>query len=76
MAIVGIDFFAGAGGATKGFQNAGIQVLKGIDNDSTCKETYEKNCFPSSFLLKEINDLKPEEKNMIRSIIGDLFRKE
>jgi len=61
MAIVGIDFFCGIGGATKGFQNAGIQVLKGIDNDPTCKNTYEKNCFPSKFLLKDINDLEPKD---------------
>lgn len=60
MAIVGIDFFCGAGGATKGFQNTGIQILKGMDNDPTCKETYEKNCFPSKFLLKDINELEPE----------------
>jgi DNA (cytosine-5)-methyltransferase 1 len=61
MAIVGIDFFCGVGGATKGFQNAGIKVLKGIDIDSTCKETYEKNCRPSEFLLKNVNELMPEE---------------
>jgi DNA (cytosine-5)-methyltransferase 1 len=61
MGILGIDFFCAAGGATKGFQNAGIKVLKGIDNDPTCKETYERNCSPSKFLLKDIKDLKPDE---------------
>lgn len=61
MTIVGIDFFCGAGGATIGFQNAGIQVLKGIDNDPTCKETYEKNCSPAKFLLKDVDDLKAED---------------
>jgi len=61
MSIFGIDFFCGAGGATKGFQNVGIQILKGIDKDPTCKETYEKNCFPSRFLLKDVNDIEPYE---------------
>jgi site-specific DNA-cytosine methylase len=28
MGIVGVDFFGAAGGATKGFQNAGIKILK------------------------------------------------
>jgi len=61
MTILAIDFFCGVGGATKGFQNAGVQVLKGIDNDPSCKETYERNCFPATFLLRDINDLKPKE---------------
>jgi DNA (cytosine-5)-methyltransferase 1 len=61
MAIIGVDFFCGAGGATKGFQDAGIRVLRGIDSDPTCKETYEKNCFPSRFLMRDANDLKFEE---------------
>lgn len=61
MEILGVDFFCAAGGATKGFQNAGIKVLRGIDKDLTCKETYETNCSPSKFLLKDIDDLKPCE---------------
>jgi DNA (cytosine-5)-methyltransferase 1 len=61
MAIIGIDFFCGVGGATIGFQKAGIRVLKGIDIDPTCKDTYEKNCSPSKFIQREIHDLKPEE---------------
>lgn len=61
MAIIGIDFFCGIGGATKGLQNAGINVLKGIDNDPTCEKTYEMNCNPSKFLLKNIEDIEPDE---------------
>jgi DNA (cytosine-5)-methyltransferase 1 len=59
LGIVGIDFFCGIGGTTKGLQNAGINIQRGIDNDPTCQETYEKNCFPSKFLFKDINHLEP-----------------
>lgn len=38
-----IDFFCGAGGVTCGFSQAGIEVLGGVDNDLSCRETYEKN---------------------------------
>ena len=37
-----VDLFCGAGGASLGFSNAGCKVVLGIDNESTCKETYEQ----------------------------------
>lgn len=43
MKFKAIDFFCGAGGVTRGFLDAGINVLGGIDIDPKCKETYEKN---------------------------------
>lgn len=43
MTLKAIDFFCGAGGITCGFQQAGIPVLAGIDIDTSCKDTYEKN---------------------------------
>ena len=61
MAILGIDFFCGVGGATKGFQNAGIHMVKGIDLDAACKEAYEKNCKPSKFVVTDINVLNPRD---------------
>lgn len=36
--IVTIDLFCGAGGLTRGFLEAGIQVLAGIDVDSNAKK--------------------------------------
>lgn len=38
-----VDFFCGIGGVTRGFLNAGIDVICGIDKDSSCKATYEFN---------------------------------
>ncbi|MGD0995124.1 MAG: DNA cytosine methyltransferase [Candidatus Bathyarchaeia archaeon] len=61
LAIFGFDFFCGVGGATKGFQNAGMKIVKGIDLDKTCTEAYEKNCYPSKFIMEDINVLNTEK---------------
>ncbi len=54
-----IDFFCGAGGVTCGFKEAGIEVIAGIDIDSRCKETYEKNN-RTEFLNMDISQVSPE----------------
>ena len=56
-----VDFFCGAGGVTCGFNNAGIEVLGGIDIDDTCKETYEKNNSGSKFIHADISQYLPED---------------
>ncbi|WP_333652604.1 DNA cytosine methyltransferase [Lacrimispora sp.] len=38
-----IDFFCGGGGTTRGLINAGIDVIFGLDNNPSCRETYEYN---------------------------------
>ncbi len=58
--IIAIDFFCGAGGMTYGLREAGINVIAGIDNDVTCKETYELNNPGSIFLSEDISKLLPE----------------
>lgn len=57
--IVAIDFFCGVGGLTHGLENAGISVLKGIDNDASVMKTYEFNN-SSTFINKDINQLDPK----------------
>lgn len=56
-----IDFFSGAGGLTNGLMAAGISVLAGIDNDGTCKETFEKNNKGAVFLTKDITKYAQED---------------
>lgn len=41
--MIAIDLFCGAGGLTRGFLDAGIKVLAGIDVDCIAKKTYEFN---------------------------------
>ena len=38
-----IDFFCSGGGMSYGMQEAGIEILAGIDFDENCKMTYEAN---------------------------------
>lgn len=38
-----VDLFCGVGGLTNGLQRAGLSVGVGIDNDLSCKDTFEKN---------------------------------
>lgn len=56
-----VDFFSGAGGLTHGLIAAGIEVLAGIDNDASCKETFEKNNKGVVFLEKNIAEYSPED---------------
>jgi DNA (cytosine-5)-methyltransferase 1 len=61
-AIVAVDFACGSGGTTKGLQTAGVRVVKGIDLDGTCKQTYEANCAPAVFAEGDIRNLKAMKK--------------
>jgi len=54
--IQAIDFFCSGGGVTCGFKLAGIDVIGGIDIDSSCKETYEINN-NAKFLTADISTL-------------------
>lgn len=38
-----IDLFSGAGGLSKGFLDAGMNVVIGVDNDKYALETFEHN---------------------------------
>ena len=54
-----VDFFSGAGGLTYGLTKAGIDVIAGIDNDPTCRRTFEYNNPPAIFLEKDIAKSSP-----------------
>lgn len=55
-----VDFFCSIGGVSLGFKQAGIKVLGGIDIDSSCKETYEKN-IGAKFLPADVSNLDKKE---------------
>ena len=61
MGVVAVDCFSGAGGATRGFLNVGIRVVKGVDNDPGCRETYERNNSPAKFVCADIFDLSADD---------------
>ena len=43
MSVKAIDLFCGAGGLTCGLQQAGINVVAGIDFDENCEYAYTHN---------------------------------
>lgn len=72
-----IDLFCGIGGLTHGLIKEGLDVVAGIDNDSSCKFGYEynnKTQFIDNDILKitasDINKLFGEEKGIIRVLAG------
>jgi len=56
-----IDFFCGAGGMSFGLSEAGISVIAGIDNDATCRRTYESNVIDARFIKHDISTLSSPE---------------
>lgn len=67
--LYAVDFFCGAGGLTRGFLDAGLRVLLGIDVDSGCEETYKKNNRPAKFLCADVTTLEPSAiKNYLRGV--------
>ncbi len=51
--IRGADLFCGAGGLTRGLEDAGVDVRLGIDSDPACAYPYTENN-KASFLLRSI----------------------
>lgn len=50
------DLFCGIGGLSYGLQMAGIQVVAGLDIDSTCSYAYEENC-KAKFIRSDIRKI-------------------
>lgn len=65
--IKAVDFFCSGGGMTCGLAQAGIKVIAGIDNDVSCKETYEKNNPGSKFILADVFQL---QEKALRKTLG------
>lgn len=62
-----IDFFCGAGGLTRGFLDADIAVLAGVDVDARLRDTYEKNNSGSRFICRDIGSVAIRD---LRSELG------
>ena len=45
--ISAIDLFCGIGGLSYGLRKAGIKVMAGVDQDSSCKYAFESNKYKS-----------------------------
>jgi A/G-specific adenine glycosylase len=61
---IGIDLFAGAGGLSLGFEQAGFRILYAVEKDKHAVETYLKNRENNPELTvdpRDINNIKPKE---------------
>lgn len=59
--IKAVDFFCSGGGMSFGMQEAGIEILAGIDFDIKCKDTYEANIRGAQFINADVFELKENE---------------
>jgi len=62
--INAIDLFCGAGGLSYGLQQAGVNVVAGVDIDSDCEYVYSRN-IKAPFLLKDIREISVEDINSL-----------
>ena len=71
-----IDLFCGVGGLTHGLGLAGLNVIAGIDLDSSCKYAYEHNNIATKFILADVSEFGPEKiaelypENGLRILVG------
>lgn len=68
-----IDLFAGAGGLSKGMEEAGFDVIWGLDNEDKTKKTFEEN-HTGEMLVGDITELDPSKvgpnKDEIDVVVG------
>ncbi len=64
-----IDLFAGCGGLSKGFLDAGVDILVGVDNDKAALTTFEKNHNGAIALNADLSDKKTFKK--IKELCGE-----
>lgn len=57
-----LDLFCGCGGLSKGFENAGFNVILGVDNDSAALTTFKNNHNKSQTLNGDLSDSDTFEK--------------
>lgn len=60
MNLKAVDLFCGIGGLTRGITNEGIEVIAGIDIESSCKFAYEQNN-NALFINKDIKEISGKD---------------
>lgn len=62
MRISAVDLFCGAGGLSLGLQQAGLEIVAGLDLDASCQFPFEQN-IRSTFIQKDVKDLTVADLN-------------
>jgi DNA-cytosine methyltransferase len=66
-----LDLFCGCGGFSKGFLDAGSELVAGIDNEKRVHETFEHNHPNAEFICADLTTLDPAKwKGKIDIVIG------
>ena len=60
------DFFSGCGGASRGFKEAGMDVVFALDHDKDAKQTFEQN-FPSAIF--EAGDIRKVKEDFVLDLV-------
>ncbi len=55
------DFFVGCGGASRGFQESGMDIAFALDRDADAKKTFQANFPHAHFEFTDICKVKPDE---------------
>ena len=61
------DFFSGCGGASRGFQDAGMDVVFALDWDTDARRTFKQN-FPSATI--EPKDIRQVEEDSVHRLVA------
>src|SRR3989344_7864913 len=59
-----VDLFCGIGGLTYGLKRSGMNVIAGVDSDTSCKYAYETNN-NSKFIEKDISKITGKDINKL-----------
>lgn len=62
------DFFSGCGGASRGFEDAGMDIVFGLDWDADARRTFKKN-FPAAHV--ESRDIRETSVDSVRKLVAD-----
>ena len=60
------DFFSGCGGASRGFQEAGMDVVFALDQDEDAKQTFKQN-FPSAIF--HVGDIRNVNEDSVYELV-------
>ncbi len=63
------DFFSGCGGASRGFKEAGMDVVFALDWDTNAKRTFEQNFPQTKFVAK---DIRKVNEDTVRRLVDQL----
>ena len=64
-----IDLFSGCGGLSRGFQDAGFNVIVGVDNDEAALKTFRKNHHNS--IGENVDLFSPDAMDQIAKLVGN-----